>query len=202
MFGLTPIEFRLLRRLVSPAQVQDFLNTIPIRGSGGDRCRSPRLVLRERSAHCVEGALLGALALRLQGRPPLLLDLRANRRDYDHVVALFRERGAWGAVSHTNHAVLRYREPIYRSIRELALSYFHEYFTNDGRKNLRNFSRPFNLSRFDRRGWATAEKDIWYVPEALDRVKHYTILTPAMVRSLRRADAIEIKAGKLKVWPR
>ena len=201
MFGLTPLEQKLLQRFNTPSKVQDFLNTIPIKGAGGDRCRSPHLVLRERRAHCMEGAMLGALALRLQGRPPLLLDLRANSHDYDHVVALFREHGAWGAVSHTNHAVLRYREPIYRTLRELALSYFHEYFTNDGRKNLRDYSGPFNLSRFDKRGWATAEGDIWYVPEALDRVKHFAILTPAMVRGLRRADKIEVTAGKLKVWP-
>lgn len=199
-YGLTATELRALRPLVTPARVQDFLNTIPIRGAGGDRCRSPRQVLREHQAHCVEGAMLAAFALRLTGRPALLMDLKANRRDYDHVVALFRERGHWGAVSHTNHAVLRYREPVYKTVRELALSYFHEYFTDDGRKNLRSYSGPFNLARFDARGWATSEKDIWYIPLALDRARHYAVV-PRGVR-LRRADPIEVAAGELRVWPR
>lgn len=199
-YGLTRAEYNILARLTTPAKVQDFLNAIPIRGAGGNRCRSPRQVLRERRAHCMEGAMLAALALRLQGRAPLIMDLKAHTRDYDHVVALFRERGLWGAVSHTNYAVLKYREPIYRTLRELTLSYFHEYFTDDGRKNLRSYSRAFNLATLDKRGWTTATKDVWYVPQMLDRAQHYSILTPAMARSLRRADPIEIKVGKLRQW--
>lgn len=199
-YGLTAAELHIVNRLTTPTKVQDFLNTIPIRGAGGARCRSPRMVLREWQAHCMEGAMLAALALRLQGRKPLLMDLRANRRDYDHVVALFREQGLWGAVSHTNYAVLKYREPIYRSLRELALSYFHEYFTNDGRKNLRSYSRAFNLAVLDRRGWMAAGQDVWYVPQALDRARHYPIVPKGW--RLRRADPIEVAAGKLRVWPR
>jgi len=201
MFGLTGLEYHKLARLTTPAKVQGFLNTIPIRGPGGTRCRSPRVVLRERQAHCLEGAMLAALVLRLQGRPPWLMDLRSNQRDFDHVVALFRERGLWGAISHTNYAVLKYREPIYKSLRELAMSYFHEYFTNDGRKNLRSYSGAYSLRPLDKNGWMTAEDDVWFVPQLLDRAKHYPVLSLSARRRLRRADPIEIKAGKLRVWP-
>ena len=202
MFGFTPTELKTLRRLRTPSRVQDFLNTIPIVGPGGDRCRSPRLVLNDRRAHCLEGALLAAAALRLQGYPPLIVDLRSAQHDYDHVVAVWRSHGRWGAISQTNYAVLKYREPIYRDVRELALSYFHEYFLNSGQKTLRSFSVPLDLSRFDRRGWMTSAEDVWYIPEALDRVRHTNILTPTQARHLRLADPIEITAGKLRRWHR
>ena len=146
--------------------------------------------------------MLAAAALRLQGRQPLLMDLKSVWHDDDHVVALFRRRGLWGAISKTNHAVLRYREPIYRTLRELVLSYFHEYFTDDGKKTLRSYSRPVNLKRFDKRGWMTAEPDVWYIPRYLDRVRHYPLLTRTQIKHLRLAEPIEIKAGKLTQWQR
>src|SRR5512142_217167 len=147
----TTEERRAFRRLDSPRKVQDFLDAVPMNFcEDGDTCMSPRRVLRENRAHCLEGAMFAAAAFRTHGRPPLVLDLEATDDDHDHVVALFRERGRWGAVSKTNHAVLRYREPVYRSVRELALSYFHEYFLDDGRKTLRRYSDPVDLSRFDR----------------------------------------------------
>ncbi len=201
MFGLTTDEEKFLRRLKTPRRVQDYLESIPINFEPeGDTCFSPRRVLREKRAHCIEGAMLAALALRLQDRPPLLLDLTANRRDFDHVLAIWRERGGWGAISKTNHAVLRYREPIYKTIRELAASFFHEYTTDDGRKTLRSYSAPVSLARFDRRGWATAEDDVWYVPEYLADVRHYPLLDQKQIRALRRADPLEIEAGKLLAW--
>lgn len=203
MFGLLPSELKVLKRCKTPQGVQDFLETIPINFErGGDTCLSPRRVLREWRAHCMEGAMLAALALKLQGFKPLLLDLKSVWHDDDHVVALFKSRGRWGAISKTNHAVLRYREPVYRTLRELALSYFHEYFTNDGVKTLRSYSRPVNLSRFDSRGWMTSEQDVWYIPRYLDRVTHYPLLTRTMVKHLRKADRLEIKAGKLVAWRR
>ncbi len=201
MFGLTKDELRTLRKLRTPRKVQDFLESFPINFEPeGDTCLSPRRVLRERRAHCIEGAMLAALAFRLQGRKPLLLDLAAAERDQDHVVALFRERGLWGAVSKTNHAVLRYREPIFRTPRELALSYFHEYFDDDGRKNLRSFAGPVDLSRFDRRGWMTSEADVWFVPEHLADIPHRAILTRSQLASLRRADPVELEAGDVVQW--
>lgn len=194
-------EWRLLSRLHSPKKIQDFLNALPQSLSKpGTECRSPRMVLREGSAYCMEGAMLAATALRAHGHRPLVLDLTARYDDDDHVVALFRQHGCWGAVSKTNHAVLRYREPVYRSIRELVMSYFHEYFLqHGGAKTLRSYAVA-DLSRFDKRGWMTSEEDVWYIPEHLAEIAHRQILTRAQIASLRRADPIEVRAGKMLEW--
>ena len=196
-------EKRLFARLDTPAKIQDFLNAVPINFErGGDTCLSPRSVLLRNRAHCMEGAMLAAAILRTHGHRPLVVDLTSAPCDHDHVVAVFRRRGFWGAISKTNHAALRYREPVYRTIRELALSYFHEYFTNaGGKKTLRSHSPAVDLSRFDRRGWMTSEEDVWYVPEYLCEAKHHPILTRAQIAGLRRADPIEIEAGRLLEWP-
>lgn len=193
-------EQKLFKKLNTPKKIQDFINSIPINfEKDGVTCMSPARVLREKRAHCIEGAMLAAYILSTHGHPPLLMDLRVakkNTKDFDHVVALFKVSGYWGAISKTNHAVLRYREPIYKTLRELALSYFHEYFTNDGKKNLRDFSKPFNLRQFGR-GWVYEEKDLWKVPLALNKVAHFPLLTRSQTQNLRRADKIEIRAGKL-----
>lgn len=129
MFGLTKHEETLLRKLKTPALIQDYLDRLPINfESEGDTHYSPRVVLRKKTAHCIEGALLAATALWLQGKAPLLLDLKTKQHDDEHVVALFKDGTYWGAISKTNHGVLRYRDPIYKTVRELALSYYHEYF--------------------------------------------------------------------------
>lgn len=201
MYGLTSHELKLLRSLRTPKKIQDFLDTLPINfEDGGDTCMSPRKVLETRTAHCMEGAMLAALALRLAGHKPLVMDLKVTDDDYDHVVALFQEHGCWGAISKTNHGTLRYRDPIYKSIRELAMSYFHEYTTKSGKKVLRSYSRPVDLSRFDTRGWMTQEDDVWYVPEAIDDAKHYKILSPAQTKNLRPSDAMERTLGSLLEW--
>ena len=145
--------------------------------------------------------MFAAAALRFHGHKPLVVDLTSVKDDHDHVITVFKYRGYWGAISKTNHAVLRYREPIYRSIRELVMSYFHEYFTNhDGKKTLRSYSMPVDLSRFDRKGWMTSEEDVWYVPEFLLKVPHKPILSRLQIAFLRKADPIEIKAGKMVEW--
>lgn len=202
--SFTSAEWSMLRSLATPGRIQDFLDGMPQNFEPeGDTCLSPRRVLRERRAHCIEGAMLAALALRVHGHPPLLVDLTATDRDHDHVVAVFRKFGRWGAISKTNHAVLRYREPAYRSVRELVMSYFHEYFLQDGgRKTLRSFSLPVDLSRFDRRGWMTSEDDVWYVAERLCDVPHEFILTRAQIAALRPADPTEIRAGAIVQWKR
>ncbi len=198
MLGFNKDELKILRRLNSPAKIQDFLEDIPINfEKSGDTCMSPRRVLRERKAHCMEGAMLAAAALWAHGEKPLLMDLKSVDRDFDHVVALFRRDGRWGAVSKTNHAVLRYREPVYKTLRELAMSYFHEYFLDDGKKTMRSFSQPFGLAQFRKKNWAVAEEDLWYIPEALDDSPHEAFMNRAMIACLRRADPIEIAAGKL-----
>ena len=191
-------ELKALRRLKKPARVQDFLNELKTnRERGGETCSSPLVTLRRGSAHCMEGALVAALALWMNGAAPLLLDLRTSRDDFDHIVTLFRIGRNWGGITKTSHAVLRYREPIYRDVRELAVSYFHEYFLDSGRKTLREYSAPFDLRKW-RGDWIAAEEDLWELEKAIDRSKHYPLLSRAQVARLRPADEIEIRAGKLK----
>jgi hypothetical protein len=150
---------------------------------------SPRRVLREDTAHCLEGAVFAAVALRVLGFPPLLLDLEAVQ-DTDHVLAVFRIDGHWGAIAKSNFTGLRYREPVYRSLRELAMSYFDDYINLRGERTLRAYSRPLDLSRFDRRrpGWMTTDGDLWWVAEALVTLPHRAVLTPAMVDRLSTVD--------------
>ncbi len=196
-------ELRTLRKLNTPRKIQDFLETLPYNfDTGRDTLRSPRRVLRERAAHCIEGALLAAAALWVNGARPLLLDVRSIPDDLDHVVALYRRHGHWGAISKTNHAVLRYREPVYRTVRELAMSYFHEYFLDDGRKTMRDYSEPFDLIRRCGTSWLTSADDLWDVGADLDSSPHRSILSTAQKKELRRADRIEISAGKLTVFQR
>jgi len=200
MDAFTKEEITLLKRLNTPAKIQDYLNTLkPNFEEKGETLMSPQRVMREKKAHCMEGALFAATALSHHGQKPLLLDLKVNDHsiDDDHVVALFRESGRWGAISKTNHAVLRYREPVYKTIRELALSYFHEYFTDTGKKTLKSFSKPFDLSRFDKKGWRKSEKDLWYISRALDKSPHLLIAPLAIRKKFRRADPVEIKVGKI-----
>lgn len=203
MLDLNPDEQRTLRRLNTPVRIQDFLETLPYSfDDGNDMLRSPRRVLRERSAHCIEGALLAAAALWVNGARPLLLDIRATPDDLDHVVTLFRSGGCWGAISKTNHAVLRFREPLYRTVRELVMSYFHEYFLDDGRKTMRDYSDPFDVGRRFGHTWLTTEDDLWHIADALDASRHRPVLGTSQQRALRRADPVEIAAGKLTVHRR
>lgn len=194
-------ETEIFRKLNSPAKIQDFLNKLKINfEEERETCMSPRYVLATGKAHCMEGALLAAAALKFHGFPPLIVDLEAIKEDFDHVVAVFQIKGKWGALGKTNHAVLRYREPVYRDIRELVMSFFHEYFLNEnGKKTLRKYSLPVDLSMFDSKDWMISEKDVWFVPDYLAKVKHYNILDIGQAWRLRKADAIEIKAGKLVV---
>jgi len=161
-----------------------------------DTAWSPRRVLREGTAHCLEGAVFAAAALRVLGFPPLLLDLEAVQ-DTDHVLAVYRVRGHWGAIAKSNFSGLRYREPVYRTLRELAMSYFDDYINLRGDRTLRACSRPVDLARFDRRrpGWMTAEDDLWFIPEHLLGIPHTPLVTPAQVRALTRVDRRSLQAG-------
>jgi hypothetical protein len=193
----TAAEREVFRRLRSPEKIQRFLDDLAYnKEPDGDTCRSPRRVLRDRTAHCMEGALFGAAALRMLGHPPLVLDLEAVRDD-DHVLALFRDRGCWGALAKSNFSGLRYREPVYRTLRELVMSYFEHYFNLRREKTLRHYSRPVNLRRFDDIGWMTAEQDVWPVPEYLCAIRHTPVLPPRVVRRLGRVDARLFSAGLL-----
>lgn len=194
---LTKQEKKLFGKLNTPSKIQDFINAIPINfETGGETCMSPRRTLKASKAHCFEGALLASLILWYHGAEPLLLDLKCDGYDMDHVVAIFKQGGYLGAISKTNHAVLRYREPVYKSVRELALSYFHEYFTDKGIKTLRSYSKPFNLKRLGT-DWITTDKDLWHISDAIDRSPHFPIVTSIKRHQLRKADPVEIAAGKL-----
>lgn len=195
--GLTHAEYAILKRLSTPHKIQRFVSTLRANFEHkGDTCLSVRQVLRRHHAHCIEGAMLAACALWIQGEPPLLLDLRAEH-DFDHVVALFRRGGGWGAISKTNHPQLRYRDPVYRTLRELAMSYFHEYTNKKGRLTLRSYSRAFDLRKVNPKLWVTNGSDCWDMPEMLDEIQHYPLVTGKQVRLLCRRDAMERKAGKL-----
>lgn len=193
-------EFQAFRKLDSPAKIQDFLNRLPQNFDSARRtCRSPLMTLGAKKAHCMEGAMLAAAIFWYHGEKPLILDLRTTAKDDDHVLALFQRDGRWGAVSKTNHAVLRYRDPVYKNVRELAMSYFNEYFLDSGVKTLREYSAPFDLQRYGAH-WLVSEEDLWDIPDDLDRSRHFKILPPRGVKRLRLAEAIEIKAGKIIEW--
>ncbi|MGH7374474.1 MAG: hypothetical protein ACREJY_09630 [Candidatus Rokuibacteriota bacterium] len=192
--GFTPREARALRGLKGPIGIQRALDAMPYHLAS--TAWSPRRVLRERTAHCLEGAVFAAAALRALGFPPLLLDLEAVQ-DTDHVVAVFQLRGHWGAIAKSNFSGLRYREPVHRSLRELVMSYFDGYFNLRGERTLRAYSRPVDLARFDRRqpGWMTTEEDLWWIPEHLVEIRHTPLLSPAMTRALARVDRRSLSAG-------
>ena len=202
-FKLSREELAVLRKLSTPIKIQDYLDSLPINfEKHGETLASPRRVLRENKAHCIEGALLAATALLLAGEKPLLLDLKTLPSDDEHVVALYKRNGRWGAISKTNHATVRFRDPIYKNVRELAASYFHEYFLDStGVKTLRSYSAPFNLRRLGT-SWITAEEDLWHISDALDAVPHFQLFPPENARFIRKADAMERKAGSLKEWSR
>jgi hypothetical protein len=184
-FGFTQSELRQLRALKNPAGVQKFLDELSYNLSY--TARSPKKVLRDRTASCLEGGIFGAAALRVLGFPPLIFDLEAEQ-DTDHVVAIFKVRSHWGAVAKSNFTGCRYREPVYRSLRELAMSYFNIYFNLRGERTLRRYSRPVTLARFDQLNWMTTEKPIWFVAEYLCEIPHVSLLTPAMEKNLTRVD--------------
>ncbi|OGI91713.1 hypothetical protein A2933_01705 [Candidatus Nomurabacteria bacterium RIFCSPLOWO2_01_FULL_46_18] len=188
---------KILEKLNTPSKIQDFLNGLSFNfEKKGETLKSPARVLREKDAHCLEGAILGAHILSLHGFPPLILHLESTREDYDHVIAPFKINGRWGALSKTNHAVLRYREPVYKNIRELVMSYFHEYFLDNGKKTLRKYSRPLNLNIFGK-NWMRERENLWKIDKKLDIIKHYEIAPKNIIKKLRPADAIERKAGRI-----
>ena len=193
-FDLTRSEARLLGSLSPAWRIQEYLDHSLLYDTKGGTCRSPRRVIRDGECQCMDGALFAAAALRMQGLPPLILDLEAEQDD-DHVLAVFRTRHGWGAIGRSNYSGLRYREPVYRSIRELVMSYFESYFNLRRQKTLRAYSQPVNLGRFDSLNWMTAEEDLWDIPNHLVRIPHTQIATPAATRSYSRVDRRLFEAG-------
>ncbi len=201
---LTTDERKLFKKLNTPNKIQDYLDAMPnnVLNSNEHTMRSPRRVMRDRKAHCMEGAMLAAAALAYHGRPPILLGLEATENDYDHIVALFKEDGRWGAISKTNYPVLRWRDPVYTSVRELAMSYFHEYFLDSGKKTLRRYSAPFNIQKFDPARWVTIEEDVDWLAEELGEAKHFPIAPPKAIKKLRKASKIEVETTVTREWSR
>lgn len=200
--GLTRAEYLVLERLSTPERIQDFVsNRLSINHEvDGETVLSVRGVLRERHAHCIEGAMLAACALWVNGERPLVMYLHAVY-DWAHVVTLFRRGGCWGAISKTNGPVLRWRDPVYRSLRELAMTYFHEYANKRGQKTLRAYSGAIDLARFDPRAWVSNEGDCWPMQHALEARRHYPLISPAQERRVRYRDALERRAGKVVQYP-
>ncbi|TSC85912.1 MAG: hypothetical protein G01um10148_820 [Parcubacteria group bacterium Gr01-1014_8] len=198
---LSTSERRIFSRLSSPRKLQDFLESIPINfEQKGETNHSPENVLKTGEAHCFEAAVFAAAVLAYHGRKPLLMDFATAYDDEDHTVALFRESGLWGAISKTNHAVLRYRDAVYRTPRELALSYFHEYYMWDGRKSLRAFSKPFDVSRYAPEKWITTETSLDWLMDRISKSPYYAMAPEKALKKLRPASPIELRALKLTEW--
>ncbi len=202
MLAFTKKEIALIKKLNTPEKVQDFLNAIPINHEvdGVDRIKSPINVLRQNSAHCIEAAILGAYIIFTHGYKPLILHLETTKDDFEHVIVPFQgQHGLWGALSKTNHTILRYRDPVYKNIRELVMSYFHEYSMENGQKTLRRYSDPMDLREFGS-DWMLEEGDLWGIDEELGKVPHYDIAPKDVLKKLRNTDPIERKSLKAVEW--
>ncbi len=190
----TAEEINVFKTFSNPYDIQGFLDTVDY--NPAYECRSPRWVIKKRSAHCFEGALFAAAALETLGYRPLIVDMKAWNDD-DHVIAVFVENGYWGAVAKSNFTSLRYREPVYRSIRELIMSYFDFYFNLNGDKSLRGYSRPLNLSVFDQRNWRTTDEDLEFIGDKLESMHHFPVANEKMIANLKRASDLMLRAGML-----
>lgn len=195
--GLTEKELSLFKKLNTPEKIQDFVSAIPQNFEpDGDSCMSVREVLAKRRAHCIEGALVAALAFWVNGERPLLMDMTATKDDFDHVITIFKHDGHWGAISKGNHAYVRYRDPVYRTLRELSMSYFNEYYDLNGIKTLRSFSLPVDLRKYSPEDWITGS-GAWKVAEDLGAVRHFNLLSTKQEKLLRPIDALERKAAQI-----
>ena len=185
----------------TPAEIQNLLDTFAFNYEHkGETCMSPLLVLEHKKAHCIEGAMLASMLMVSLGQKPLIMSLKVEKGDYDHIVALYKENGYWGAISKTNHAVLRFRDPVYRTVRELALSYFHEYFlVENGKKTMKGYSLPVNLNRFGSK-WITSRENLWGIAETIFDMKHIPVIPKGNEKFIRNAGKVEQKAGSIKEW--
>jgi hypothetical protein len=190
----TKDEISFLTTMSDPDKIQGFLDSIEY--NPVYECRSPRWVIKKKSAHCFEGALFAAAAMEFNGYQPLIVDLKAYNDD-DHVIAIFKKDGYWGSVAKSNFTSLRYREPVYLSLRELIMSYFDFYFNTDGDKSLRSYSAPLNLTIYNPRHWTTTDEDLEYIGDKLEQLHHYPVVNEKMIKNLKRASSIMLAAGML-----
>ncbi|RPI06143.1 MAG: hypothetical protein EHM64_03965 [Ignavibacteriae bacterium] len=193
--NLTTQELKIYSKLTSPFKIQEFLDSLPYSSEG--RYRSPRSVLKDRKAHCYDGAVFAASALRRIGYPPVLVDMLPNKRDDDHILAVFRRKKYWGAVAKSNFTGLRYREPVYRDLHELVMSYFESYYNIAREKTLVGYTAPLHLSKFDKLGWLVNDNVMDTIADRLDDQRKYKIITPALARQLSAVDWRSYHAGLL-----
>lgn len=201
MLGLSKEEIAIFKKLDTPRKIQDFFDTFARNlEKKGDTLMSPRRVLRERKMHCIEGAFLAAAILWFHGEKPLVINLRATKNDFDHTITLYRRFGYWGAISKTNHFGLRWRDPVYKNIRELVMSYFHEYLHDDNdNKTLRAYSKEVDMRRFGKK-WITDEEDLFEIAGAIQEVKHFPVAPPRNMRLVRPTDKMECQVNRLVEW--
>jgi hypothetical protein len=192
---LTKSERRIMTQLTTPSKIQDFLDELPYHAKSNYRC--PLRVFREHIAHCFDGALFAAAALRHLGHPPLILNMLPNDRDDDHMLALYKRNGHWGAVAKSNFVGLRFREPIYRTLRELVMSYFEQFYNVEREKTLRSYTVPLNLKAFDELNWMTSDESLERIGQRLDRIRKVRILTRRMITNLSLIDERSYQAGLL-----
>ncbi len=206
---LNPDELSLIKKLNTPKKIQDFLDAVPFNfQKKGQTYFSPRRLLRKKSAHCLEGALFAYLCLCYHNYESYILDLKVKKsakEDFDHVVAIFaiKIKGGgktWGAISKTNHAVLRYRDPIYKSSDEVARSYFHEYFLDDGQKTLDSYSKPLAIFKKFGLSWITKEDDLHDIAEWIDNSAHFKFVAKGVQKMIRKVGKTEIKGAAITEW--
>jgi hypothetical protein len=196
-FGFSPRECKILSKLNTPKKIQDFVDRIDYNlEKKGETLMSPQSILKENKAHCFEGALFAAAALRFHNYPPLIVDIVSSTEDDDHVIAVFKQKGFWGSIAKSKYTGLTFREPIHRNIRELVLTYFEGYFIKNI-KTLRGYSKPVNLSRFDKLNWMTSEKDVFFIEDYLEKIKHKKLLTRTMIKNLRKVTPLMKEAGEI-----
>ncbi len=197
-------ELRIVRGLPTPHKIQDFLDTLPFNFErGGETYYSPRVLLHKRLAHCFEGALFAHLCLAYHGYKSFLVDLKVKksaRADSDHTLCIFEQNGFWGALSKTNHSIIRWRDPIYKTQRELVMSYFHEYFVDSGEKTLESFSKPFDAFANFGVEWVASEEDLDTIAEAIDKSRHINFVPKVNKKKVRRAGKTEIKGAAVLEW--
>ncbi len=199
---LSPAEHAVFKKLNTPNKIQDYLDALPqnFSHSRGRILRSPRRIIAEGKAYCIEGAIFAAASLAYHGHEALIMDMQTIRGDVDHVVALFRENNLWGAISKTNYSVLRWRDPVYKNPRELAMSYFHEYFLDNGTKSFKAYSAPYDLTKFKPEKWVIAEEPLEWLAVALDDSKHFPTAPKNILMKTRRASHVEIEASDVREW--
>ena len=195
----TEDEIKFLKTLKEPDNIQGFLDTIDY--NPNYECRSPGWVIKKRSAHCFEGALFAAASLEFIGYKPLIIDMKAFNDD-DHVIAVYKNNGHWGSVAKSNFTTLRSREPVYRSIRELVMSYFDFYFNTDGDKSLRSYSLPLDLSIYNSRKWRTTDEDLEYIGDKLESMRHFPVINETMIKNLKRASDNNAQGGNAGIQRR